>query len=140
MEVFEISFVVFTSPTVSFIENWLKISNFCLREREILYWFSLIGRGIWICYKQKCEVYEIARPSQPVWIVHLFFLENVRCPSHCLELKGERSLNPWPGRLNPSITQNRKSRGIWSRSLRLSLTKKEEQHIWIKQVWETSAK
>lgn len=34
MEVFEISFVVFTSPTVSFIENWLKISNFWLRERK----------------------------------------------------------------------------------------------------------
>ena len=139
MEVFEISFVVFTSPTVSFIENWLKISNFCWRERKILYWFSLIAWGIWICYKQKCEVSDVARSSQPVWIVHLFFLENVRCPSHCLELKGERSLNPWPGRLNPSITQNRKSRGIWSRSLRLSLTKKEGQHIWIKQVWETSA-
>ena len=139
MEVFEISFVVFNSPTVSLIENWLKISNFCLRERKIFYWFSLIARGIWICYKQKCEVSDVARSSQPVWIVHLFFLENVRCPSHCLELKGERSLNPWPGRLNPSITQNRKSRGIWSRSLRLSLTKKEGQHIWIKQVWETSA-
>ena len=34
MEVFEISFVVFTSPTVSFIENWLKMSNFCLRKRS----------------------------------------------------------------------------------------------------------
>ena len=95
-----------------------------LLKKEILFWFSLIVGGIWICYKQKCEVSDIARPSQPVWIVHLFFLENVRCPSHCLELKGERSLNPWPGRLNPSITQNRKSRGIWNRSLRLSLTKK----------------
>ena len=110
-------------PCLSLKTDWkFQISD--RREKEILYWFSLIARGIWICYKQKCEVSDIDRRSQPAWIVHLFFLENVQCPSHCLELKGERSLNPWPGRLNPSITQNRKSRGIWSRSLRLSLTKK----------------